>query len=263
MLLSAAKPAFQSREETIRDLRRMLAKANGTSIETAALPFGLASLDAHLPQGGLPFGALHEIAPLAAADMPAAFGFTTALLGRIAQADHARGPVLIVTGPNDVAAYGRPYGHGLQRLGLDPARVLFVATKDDKETLWALEEALRSALPAAVAGVIEFLGFRASQRLHLAAENSGRPLLVLRPSGIAGTSIAMTRWRIGAAAAARDRFGLITRWQWRVKLERCRNGRPGEWLVEFDHAYRFSLAAAMADPALSHGAIARSFRRAV
>jgi protein ImuA len=73
----------------------------------------------------------------------------------------------------------------------------------------------------------------------------------------------MTRWRIGAAAAARDRFGLITRWQWRVKLERCRNGRPGEWLVEFDHAYRFSLAAAMADPAFSHGAITRSFRRAV
>ncbi|WP_147413456.1 ImuA family protein [Pseudorhodoplanes sinuspersici] len=241
----------------------MLARANGTSVEATTLPFGLAALDEHLPQRGLPFGALHEIAPIVAADMPAAFGFTTTLLGRIAQADRARGPVLIVTGPNDVAAYGRPYGHGLQRLGLDPARVLLVATKDDRETQWALEEALRSASPAAVAGVIEFLGFRASQRLHLAAENSGRPLLVLRPSEIVGTSVAMTRWRIGAAAAARDRFGLITRWQWRVKLERCRNGRPGEWLVEFDHAYRFSLAAAMADPALFHDADARSFRRAV
>ena len=35
-----------------------------------------------------------------------------------------------------------------------------------------------------------------------------------------------------------------------MTLERCRNGRPGEWLLEFDHAaHRFSLAAALADPA--------------
>ena len=252
----------QSRAETVRDLRRLLAKTNGTSTEAAALPFGLPALDTRLPQGGLSFGALHEIAPGAATDMPAAFGFATALLGRLAQADRKQGPVLIVTGPNDIAENGCPYGHGLSRLGLDPARVLLVRTKSDKQTLWALEEALRSTLPAAVAGVIERLAFRTSQRLQLAAENSRRPLLVLRPPGIAGSSVAITRWRIGPAAAARDRFGLITRWRWRVTLERCRNGRPGEWLLEFDHAYRFSLAAAVADPALHRSASARSFMRA-
>lgn len=240
----------------------MLASANGTAAETAAHPFGLAALDTHFPQGGLPLGALHEIAPRTTADIAAAFGFTTALLGRMAAADRTQGPVLIVTGPNSVDEQGLPYGHGLHRLGLDPARLLLVTTQDDRQTQWALEEALRSALPAAVAGVIETLGFRTSQRLQLAAENAGRPLLLLRPSGIAGTSVAMTRWRIGAAAAARDHFGLITRWRWRVTLERCRNGRPGEWLVEFDHAYRFSLAAAMADPALPRSTNARAFRRA-
>ena len=257
-----ANTAPQSREETVRDLRRMLAKATGSSAETAALPFNLAGIDAHFPQGGLPLGALHEIAPHTAADIAGAFGFTAALLGRMAEADRAYGPVLIVTGPNGVDEQSQPYGHGLHRLGLNPARVLLVATKDDKQTQWALEEALRSALPAAVAGVIGRLGFRSSQRLQLAAENAGRPLLLLRPSGIAGTSVAMTRWRIGAEPAARDRFGLITRWRWRVTLERCRNGRPGEWLVEFDHAYRFSLAPAMADPAFPRRANAQSFRRA-
>ena len=265
--LSAMPPPDASRHspnraETVRDLRRLLARTSGTSTGAAALPFGLPALDTHLPQGGLSFGALHEIAPGADADMPAAFGFAMALLGRLAQADRRQGPALIVTGPNDVAENGCPYGHGLCRLGLDPARVLLVRTKSDKQTLWALEEALRSTLPAAVAGVIECLAFRTSQRLHLAAENSGRPLLVLRPPGIAGSSVAMTRWRIGAAAAARDRFGLITRWRWRVTLERCRNGRLGEWLLEFDHAYRFSLAAAMADPALPRSTNARSFMRA-
>lgn len=257
-----AKAISQSREETVRALRRMLAEATGTSAEMAVLPFNLDALDAHFPQGGLPLGALHEIAPHTATDTAAAVGFTTALLGRIAEADRTHGPVLIVTGPNGVDEQGLPYGHGLHRLGLNPARVLLVTTKDDKQTQWALEEALRSALPAAVIGVIERLGFRTSQRLQLAAESSGRPLLLLRPSGIAGSSVAMTRWRIGAAAAARDRFGLITHWRWRVALERCRNGRPGEWLVEFDHAYRFNLAAAMADPALPCSANARAFRRA-
>jgi protein ImuA len=70
------------------------------------------------------------------------------------------------------------------------------------------------------------------------------------------STVAMTRWRVSSMQAARDRFDLTSRWRWRLKLERCRNGRTGEWLVEFDDAYRFSLAAAMADPALPRRASA-------
>jgi protein ImuA len=119
-----------------------------------------------------------------------------------------------------------------------------------------MEEALRSGAPAAVAGAAaKGLDLKASQRLQLAARTAGLPLLLLRPAGAHGTSVAATRWRIGAAEAARDRFGLMARWRWRMRLERCRNGRPGEWLVEWDHvAHRFSLAAALADPALPRSA---------
>src|ERR1700722_5050114 len=46
------------------------------------IPFALAAIDRHLPQGGLSCGALHEVVPEAGA-MPAAFGFLVALLGRI------------------------------------------------------------------------------------------------------------------------------------------------------------------------------------
>jgi protein ImuA len=70
-----------------------------------------------------------------------------------------------------------------------------------------------------------------------------------------GSSAAATRWRIRAAKAARDRFGLPAQWRWQLRLERCRNGRMGEWLVEWDHvAYRFSLVAPMADLAFPRGA---------
>src|SRR5262245_5680599 len=241
-----------ARTEVVHELRRLLAR----DVSPAAghpLPFDLPALDAHLPQGGLSCGALHEVAPAATGDMPAAFGFIAAILSWILPRMPQRAPVLLVTSSRGLARHGRPHGHGLNAFGLDPARVILVETADDMQALWAMEEALRSAAPAAVAGPIGKLDFRASQRLQLAAEESGRPLLLLRPSG--EPSVAVTRWRIAAARAALDRFGLIARWRWHVELERCRNGRPGQWRMEFDHAtHRFSLAAALADPALPRGA---------
>jgi protein ImuA len=150
---------------------------------------------------------------------------------------------------------GRLHGHGLNTLGLDPTRVILVETAHRRDTLWAMEEALRSRVPLAVAGLIDKLDLKLSQRLQLAAVDAGLPLLLLRPAPSLESSAAATRWRIGAAKAARDRFGLFARARWHLTLERCRNGRPGEWMVEYDHvAHRFSLAAALADPALSRSA---------
>ena len=247
----------RNRAAITEELRRLLPRLEGMSFDTGVLPFGLPALDAHLPKGGLIYGALHEVAPEADDDMPVAFGFAAAILGRMPP-----GPILLVLSSRKFIRCGRPHGHGLGGLGLDPARLILVEASDEKQALWAMEEALRSAVPAAVAGTIGQLDFRTSQRLHLAARDSRRPLLLLRPAGALGLSVAVTRWRIGAAAAARDRFGLVARWRWRVRLERCRNGPPGQWLVEFDHAYRFSLAAALADPASSRGTGAQFFLRA-
>jgi hypothetical protein len=151
--------------------------------------------------------------------------------------------------------YGRPHGHGLRARGLDPSRLILVETAHRKETLWAMEEALRSRAPAAVAGLIDKLDLRTSQRLHLAAANCGLPLFLLRPADSLESSAAATRWRVGTAPAVRDRFGLIVRSRWRLTLERCRHGRASEWMVGYDHvAHRFSLAAALADPAISRSA---------
>ena len=237
------------RAAIVDELRRRLPRMESAAAATRALPFGLATLDAHLPQGGLTVGALHEIAPQTPADTPAAFGFLAALLARFMPPSR---PLLLVATSRAFADHGRPHGHGLSRLGFDPARLILVETRAEKQALWAMEEALRSAVPAAVAGMIARLDLKSSQRLHLAAGAAGLPLVLLRPAQAGEASAAATRWRVGAAEAARDRFGLITRAGWKVTLERCRNGRPGEWLVEFDHAaYRFSLAAPLADPALS------------
>jgi protein ImuA len=267
----------RNRAAVVEELRRLLPRMDSVGGAARVLPLGLDAIDAHLPHGGLAVGALHEVAPHQHGDTPAAFGFLVALLARFAPEhdpekwtpvfgkDHAptNKPVLLVASHRALADHGRPHGHGLQQLGLDPARLILVETRNDQQTFWALEEALRSRAPAAVGGAAARLDLKTSQRLHLAAGDAGLPLLLLRPAQADDASAAATRWRIGTAEAARDRFGLLARTRWRARLERCRNGRPGEWLVEFDHAaYRFSLAPPLADPALPRRAGAHAVRRA-
>jgi protein ImuA len=240
---------LRNRAAVAEELRRLLPKMEG--LRTAkSISFGLSVIDRCLPQGGLAYGGLHEFVPEAGAT-PAAFGFMVALLVRLSLAH----PPFLVMPAYGLLDYGRPHGHGIRALGFDPARLILVETAHRNETLWALEEALHSGAPAAIAGVVDRLDLKSSQRLQLAATDAGLPLLLLRPGQNLESSAAATRWRIGTVFGARDRFGLLARPRWRLQLERCRNGRPGEWVVEYDHvAHCFSLAAALANPAQSRSA---------
>ena len=240
----------------IAALRQALAKletaASGTKTQHLAL--GVPDMHAHLPGNspdrGLACGVLHEVAAAAHGDRPAAFGFVLALT---AAALAARpGVALFIASRRALADLGALYGHGLAQLGLDVGRLLLIETRSDKDALWALEDTLRSgARPAMVAGAIAGgLDLTSSRRLNLAAAPPATPLVLLRASNAAGVSAAATRWRIATAPAARDRFGAFASPRWRVALERCRNGRPGHWLVEWNHvAHRFRLVEVVADRA--------------
>jgi protein ImuA len=237
----------------MHELRRLLPAHESLRRDSLSkiLPFGLAAVDSHLAEGGLTGGALHEVVPERQAALPAALGFIAAFLGRM----FPPSPLVFVLPAYTRRRHGRLSGHGLNALGLDPARLIVIETAHRKDTLWAIAEALRSAAPAAIAAMIDKLDLRTSQKLQLAAADAGLPLLLLRPAPTLEASAAATRWRIGTAEAARDRFGLFAHPRWHLQLERCRNGRPGEWVVEYDHvAHRFSLAAALADPAFSRRA---------
>jgi protein ImuA len=295
----SAHSVLPNRAAMAEELRRLLPKIQGFH-KAKPLPFGVPAIDHCLPQGGLPGGALHEIVP-AGGSASAAFGFMVALLARISSPPPCgeglrvgvrrfgknvdvnaspldpppnpppqggreqtnRRPIVFVLPSYGLRHNGRPYGPGIRALGLDPNRLILVGTAHRKQTLWALEEALHARAVAAVAGVIDKLDLKSSLRLQLAASDAGVPLLLLRPAEILEASAAATRWRIAAAAAVRDRFGLIAQARWQLMLERCRNGRAGEWIVEYDHVtHCFSLAAALADPADAGGASEKSFQRA-
>ena len=155
-----ALAAARNRAAVMAELRRLMPRMGE---QRKPLPFGLGTIDSHLPDGGLACGALHEVVPAAEGCVAAAFGFIAAVLARLAS------PLLFVMptyGLRPYRPHGRLHGHGLNALGLDPARLILVETAHRKETLWAMEEAVRSAAPAAVVGVIDTLDLKLSQRLH-------------------------------------------------------------------------------------------------
>ena len=234
--------------EALRARIRLLERGAGRA-PCDGLVLGLPSLDAVLPAGGLPLAALHEIAPGKQDwDDGPMTGFCLALLVRIAA--RRPGPVLWLASGGDL------YAPGLMAFGFDPTRLIEGRARGDGEVLWAMEEGLRSGALTAVVGEVAELEATAARRLQLAAESGGVTALLLRRwsrPGAAGVPVAAaTRWRVSAlpaASAALPDSGIAEpRPRWRVELLRCRAGRPGNFLMEWDHATGdFSLVAPFCD----------------
>lgn len=260
MNFDCACPPLSRRPQPPAPARRLgeLGLAPGRRRQPATVSLGDPVLDAALPAGGLELGAIHEIVPAAAADAGAALGFGLGLLARIAGG--RPGPVLWVA-TRDPARHGAAYPPGLAAAGLDPGRLIHLQAPGARDALWALEESLATAAFAAVVGVLARDGrhydFTASRRLSLRAAAAGGTALVLRIGDAtpAGSTAAVTRWSVAARPSVPVRhpghaMPGVGRPRWRVELQRCKRGRPGDWLVEWDHeTVRFHLAAPLADRA--------------
>lgn len=236
--------------------RANVALAQAILPSRAGFPVGVADIDRRLPAGGLETG-LHEIAAADYRSLPAAWGFLLALVKTVAA--QRRGLLfwpLLQTHSQD---FGLPYGPGLSRFGLDPGRFLFARCLNARDALWAMEEGLRSGGLAAVLGARGHMDLTMSRRLQLAAESSGTPIFLLRAPRDEKPSAARTRWRVGPAPAARDRFGLLGHARWHVALERARGGEGREWIMEWNHeAFSLCLSSKLADRSVFPGEAKKS-----
>lgn len=240
-------PPFSPRSEgesPIDGLRRRVRALEGAQGLAAGqgVALGLPLLDRHLPWGGLPRGALHEVL----GDAGPATLFAVALAARLAGSE---GDILWCA-RNGALDAGLPCPAGLAAIGLDPARLVLVTARSDADALWAMEEGLRSRAVAAVIGEVVEASLTATRRLALAAEANGAALLLRPDAGDPPPSAAATRWRIAAAPAVPD-TGLP---RFRADLFRCRGAAPGAWLMGWcDEAGGLAVSAALhggtADPA--------------
>jgi protein ImuA len=228
----------------VKDRQALLEALRQEVVRTACgVSTGIAGIDACL-RGGLALGALHEIAAADFRAIPGAWGFLLALVARVER----EGVVVWPLVPG--GAFGIPYGRGLKSFGLDPRDFLMVRCRREREAAWTMEEALRIGAGAVVGARPRDMDLTASRRLQLAAQHSGTPIFLLRAHDDRQPSAAVSRWRVAAVPGARDRFGLFGEPRWRVALEYAKGGRPGEWVVEWNHAaHRLRLPAVLADRA--------------
>ena len=147
--------------------------------EEDTLPTGHALLDRCLPGGGWPVGSLVEL--LQAKPEPHVWQL---LLPALAQAvkETKAGPVVLVGPPL------QPFGPSLAAQGLPAERLLCVQPAKPPARLWATEQALRCAEVAAVMAWLPQVKSAQLRRLHLAAQQQGRLLFVMRGLGAAAES---------------------------------------------------------------------------
>src|SRR5574342_704121 len=142
-----------------------------------AIPSGFPALDAELPGGGWPSGALVEI-------LPAHEGIgELRLLGPALAALTKRGLRLAWIAPPYL-----PYPPALAAAEIDISRLIIVRAHSPKDRLWAVEQALRSNACGAVLAWPQTAKYAELRRLQVAAEGGQAPDFIFRSPQTAGES---------------------------------------------------------------------------
>ena len=135
------------------------------------LPSGYALLDAQLPGGGWPLGAMVEI--LQAQSGQNEWRLLLPVLARA-----RAGPVVLVGAPH------MPFGPGLAAHGLAPERLLWVTASPPAARMWACEQALRCTDVGAVLAWLPQARADQLRRLQMAAAEYAKLLFVMRPAQV-------------------------------------------------------------------------------
>jgi cell division inhibitor SulA/protein ImuA len=191
-------------------------RGSPAAVARAVVPTGFRELDAALPGGGWPLGAITEV--LVDGYGIGELGLLMPALAALTKDDPAgRKKWVAWVSPPFV-----PYAPALQQRGVDVARLLMIhPTSGVKSRLWAIEQVVRSGSSAGVlawvaTGTVEDVILR---RLQLAAEDQGCWVVLFRP--------ASARLQRSPAALRIHLSQAPSRTATRVELVKCRGGRPG------------------------------------
>jgi protein ImuA len=235
-----AMSGFRARElEALK--AKIAALETGGRGDSESLSFGDPRLDGRFLGGGLPLGHWHEFSGegLEVETGVSAAAFAACLAAPLAR----RGEAVWVLRRDDL------FAPGLAGLGFPAERLIQVCARDEAEALAVTEDALSTTGVVAVFTEVETVDLTAGRRLQLACERRGSTGFVIRRRPYGGTgrkaaagSAANTRWRIAPAPSepAPGEFGLGAP-RWEVRLDRCRGGRPGAWLMEAAAAYTYEV----------------------
>ena len=138
--------------------------------EAPALSSGFPALDAELPGGGWPRGALSELLTYGAG-----FGECSLLLP-VFNTVRAEGRWLVLIAPPHAL-----HAPAWMAAGADGARLAVIAPESPRDLLWAAEQTLSSGAAGAVVCWAEHAGPAQVRRLQVAAGGGGAPAFLFRP----------------------------------------------------------------------------------
>jgi hypothetical protein len=175
-----------------------------------ALPTGFDVLDRYLPGGGWPRRALTEI--LVDRYGIGELSLLMPALARLSERASCTKRWIVWIAPPYV-----PYAPALRFSGIDLSRVLLVQpTREKKDVLWAIEQALRSGSSIAVLAWLERASSIALRRLQLAAEEHDCWAVLFRSARA-----------LGASSPAALRVCLSSGSDYaRLEIVKCRGKRP-------------------------------------
>lgn len=166
-----------------------------------AVPSGFGELDAELPCGGWPRGALTELLVDGAG-----LGELGLLMPALRAIRAEGGWSLIIGAPYPLHA------PAWAAAGVDLSRLLVVSPALARDALWAAEQALASGAPGAVLCWTDKADARAVRRLQVAAAAGGAVAFLFRPvSSAREASVAPLRLELAATPAGRLAVSILKR----------------------------------------------------
>jgi hypothetical protein len=210
-----------TRTAALRALRQQLQKSVSTAVSREFLPTGLHSLDAILPDGGLPTAAVVEWI----CDQPGIGGASLAL--------QCARPFLQMSGCLAIVDGNHEF-HGTAAVssGIAMSRILLIRPENPADSLWALEQIALSAGVRVVMCWLDRVSSTVLRRLQLAVERSGVTVFLIRSNAAMNQpSWSDLRLHMKAETAA-ENFGTIA-----VRVLRSRHAvqHAGQALLKIDH----------------------------
>ncbi|WP_428242455.1 translesion DNA synthesis-associated protein ImuA [Gynuella sp.] len=157
--------------QTLTDSGQIWSGNNWLRHSTRACSTGYSALDAELPGGGWPLGAVTEI--LCSHPGQGELRLILPCLAKLGQQDDRW--QFWLNPPY------QPHGLGLLHWGLQPERQLIVRCERSDDLLWSIEQALLSGGSNAVIAWADALNKAQLRRIQLAAEKNLLPVFLLRP----------------------------------------------------------------------------------
>jgi protein ImuA len=216
----------QSKQDIIAQLQKSILPLQGFKYSAQNTSVGLGPIEKAFPDYSFPLGAVHEFICADTESAAATGGFIAGILSSLMRKN---GVSLWISSSQKI------FAPSLKCFGIQPEKLIFINVKKERDVLWCVEEALKCEGVAAVIGEMKDLDFNVSRRFQLAVEQSRVTGFLIRnnPRQL-NTTACIARWQVTSLPSiSHEAMPGISFPRWNVELLKVRNGKPGDWKIEW------------------------------